>query len=588
MACGAIRDRSRFRVKKLTARAEANLAPTSNATRRVVMKKTIHRTLCSFAIATLIVLATPAWARDDTARFYGTWKTTVVANGQTVTIVSFHDSNGYKNFVRTPTGDVPAGDGSFSAADGKWSSNAAAPNDGGVYHFVGNDTVVATNGAGQTVTWLRDKSASATSPMPANNSPAVKVPTPVDANTAANRETGYVPPSGRPGTSVVPQPASAPRATSLSSAPPMSADDASLSPNVKAGFAALKSGDRVSAWRYFMIDAQKGNSDAEAALGSMLFQNINPPGTGFYKDCENWLLKSAKQGNQHGMDMLAQYYFTEGRNIAGGINPGVNHTRISPQLQQQADAKFALARQWFEKSATQGDLYAMGNLAILLDAGLGGPSDPNRAAQLRAQVQKGPDANFAKRVTADPGRLALAAAWQSGHYEDAIKTAQSNAAKGDPSAEALLGRAYYEGLGVAQNYASARTWLNKAVAQNNADAMFFLGLMYEHGRGVTQDLDKALKLFDQAAGLSQGYAKMEAAGMRMQGEINRTTAHSRGSIVESGLSDGMCQAKGGTPIGSSCYVQFKGNVDPYEYDPNAESGGGFESPEPAYEPEPEQ
>jgi TPR repeat protein len=543
--------------------------------------ETIHGVLRTFAFAALIVLATAAWAGDDTARFYGTWKTTVPLNGQTVTIVSIHDANGYRNFVRTPTGDVPADVGTFSAANGKWSSSAAAPNNGGVYHFVGNDTVVATNAAGQTVTWIRDKSAAASAPALAAKSPA-----PVDANTAANRGTGYVPPSGRPGTSVVPQPAAAPPATSPTPALAVSPDDPSLSPNVKAGFAALKSGDRVTAWRDFMADAQKGDSDAQAAVGSMLLQNTNPPGTGFYRDCEKWLLASAKQGNQHGMDMLAQYYFMEGRNIAGGINPGVNNARIPPQLQQQADAKFALARQWFEKSAAKGDLYAMGNLAIILDAGLGGPSDPNRAAQLRAQVGKGPDTNFAKRVNTDPASKALAASWQAGHYEDAIKTAQVNAAKGDANAEALLGRAYYEGLGVPRNYATALTWLNKAAAQNNADAMFFLGLMYEHGRGVTQDLDKALKLFDQATALGQGYAKLEATGMRVQGEINRTTSRTRGGIVENGLSDGMCQAKGGISNGSSCYVQFKGNVDPYEYDPN--SGGGFEAPEPAYEPEPEQ
>ena len=540
--------------------------------------KTIHRILRIFASAALIVSATAAHAGDDTARFYGTWKTTVVANGQTVTIVSIHDADGYRNFVRAPTGDVPADAGTFSAANGKWSSSAAFPYNGGVYHFVGNDMVIATNAAGATVTWIRDKSA-ASAPAP-----VAKGPTAVDANTAANKETGYVPPSGRPGTSVAPQPAPAPTATSLSSAAPISADDASLSPNVKAGFAALKNGDRVTAWGDFMTDAQKGNSDAEAALGSMLFQNTNPPGTGFYKDCEKWLLASANQNNQHGMDMLAQYYYMAGRNIAGGINPGVNHTRIPPQLQQQADAKFALARQWFEKSAAKGDIYAMENLSILLDAGLGGPSDPHRAAQLRAQLQNASDPNVVHRVNTDPAAKALAAAWQSGHYEDAIKTSQANAAKGDASAEALLGRAYYEGLGVPRNYPTALEWLNKAVAQNSADALFFLGLMYEHGRGVAQDLDKALKLFDQAADHGQGYAKMEAAGMRMQGEINRTTARARGGIVESGLSDGMCQAKGGTPNGGSCYIQFKGNVDPYEYDPNAGSGGGaVEAPEPETE-----
>jgi TPR repeat protein len=37
----------------------------------------------------------------------------------------------------------------------------------------------------------------------------------------------------------------------------------------------------------------------------------------------------------------------------------------------------------FEKAAAQGDQYAMGKLAILLDGGLGGPRDPARAEQLR-------------------------------------------------------------------------------------------------------------------------------------------------------------------------------------------------------------
>ncbi len=112
---------------------------------------------------------------------------------------------------------------------------------------------------------------------------------------------------------------------------------------------ALQRRDYNTAWRDFMAEAQKGSSDGEAAVGSMLFQKTNPPGTGYYAQCEKWLLASANQGNQHGMDMLAQYYFNEGKNIAGGINPGVNNAPISPQLQAQAEGKFKLARQWFER-----------------------------------------------------------------------------------------------------------------------------------------------------------------------------------------------------------------------------------------------
>ena len=125
------------------------------------MKGVFSRIACISAFAALILLATIAHAGDDTARFYGTWKATVVLNGQTVTVISVHDAGGFKNYVQTATGPTPVGDGTFMAANGKWSSNAPFPNNGGLYHFLNNDTVVTTNAAGQTATWTRDKAAEA-------------------------------------------------------------------------------------------------------------------------------------------------------------------------------------------------------------------------------------------------------------------------------------------------------------------------------------------------------------------------------------------------------------------------------------------
>src|ERR1017187_6942254 len=115
----------------------------------------------------LIGVAAVAQAADDTARFYGTWKSSFPYNGQTITMVSVHDASGYKNYVVTPTGNQAAGDGTFSAANGKWSSSAAAPNNVGVYHFLNNNTVVCTNAAGLGGTWRREKSA----PSPAGPGP---------------------------------------------------------------------------------------------------------------------------------------------------------------------------------------------------------------------------------------------------------------------------------------------------------------------------------------------------------------------------------------------------------------------------------
>jgi hypothetical protein len=109
------------------------------------------------ALATGLISHPPAArAADDTARFFGQWKTTVTNNGQAVTIISLHDSDGFKNYVATPSGLTFAGSGAFSAANGIWLAAAPPPNNGGAYRFVDADTVICSNAAGQTVTWKRD------------------------------------------------------------------------------------------------------------------------------------------------------------------------------------------------------------------------------------------------------------------------------------------------------------------------------------------------------------------------------------------------------------------------------------------------
>ncbi len=335
--------------------------------------------------------------------------------------------------------------------------------------------------------------------------------------------------------------------------------DPSLSAEVNAGLAAMNRKDYNSAWRSFMAAAQRGDSDGEFGLGAMLFNHVNPPGSGYYAQCEQWLLASANQGNMRGEEFLGRYYYARGVAIAGGINPGINTAPIPPALQAQAEEQFRKSREWFERSAEQGDLYSKANLAILLDAGIGGPRDPERAAQLRAGVKAGPDKNLARKATSDPGNLAITAAWQSGHYADAIRNAQMSAARGDASAEALLGKAYYEGVGVPRNYPTALYWLNKAVAQGNADGLFILGLMYEHARGVPQNIPKAMDLFDRAAGKGQRYAQMEAAGMRMQGESDRIAAEAR---RHSSVEDIACQTAGGISTPGAC-LKGGSSIDPF-------------------------
>lgn len=96
-----------------------------------------------------------ARAADDTARFYGQWKGTAVINGQSVTVISVHDANGYMNYVVTPTGLTFAASGSFYAVNGVWTATPGTGNTGS-YHFIDKDTVICNNTSGLVVTWRRD------------------------------------------------------------------------------------------------------------------------------------------------------------------------------------------------------------------------------------------------------------------------------------------------------------------------------------------------------------------------------------------------------------------------------------------------
>ena len=147
----------------------------------------------------LAIFAPSAQAADDTARFYGQWKTTVITNGQKVAIISVHDANGFVNYVATPTGFTFAGSGAYSAANGIWFAGAAPPNNGGTYHFVDNNTVVCSNAAGQTVTWRRDNT-----PLPGVAGKAVQPASSKSSQSAASQPAQQ--PAARPSQSAASQP----------------------------------------------------------------------------------------------------------------------------------------------------------------------------------------------------------------------------------------------------------------------------------------------------------------------------------------------------------------------------------------------
>ena len=71
-------------------------------------------------------------------------------------------------------------------------------------------------------------------------------------------------------------------------------------------------------------------------------------------------------------------------------------------------------------------------------------------------------------------------AYERGDYATALREFRLVAKQGDADAQFYLGLMYYEGQGVPQDYAEAVKWYRKAAEQGNALAQVNLGVMYDH------------------------------------------------------------------------------------------------------------
>lgn len=89
-------------------------------------------------------------------------------------------------------------------------------------------------------------------------------------------------------------------------------------------------------------------------------------------------------------------------------------------------------------------------------------------------------------------------------YQQAFKWYQKAAQQGMPAAQHNLGHIYSQGLGVAVDDEQAIYWYRKAAKQGDWRAQNSLGNAYRLGKGVAQDAQQAVKWYQKAA--EQGYA----------------------------------------------------------------------------------
>jgi hypothetical protein len=96
-------------------------------------------------------------------------------------------------------------------------------------------------------------------------------------------------------------------------------------------------------------------------------------------------------------------------------------------------------------------------------------------------------------------------------YAEELRQNQSGADRGDANAEYELGRMYFWGHGVPQDYAQADYWYQKAADQGFAKGEDGIGALYYYGNGLTQSYADALVWYRKAADQGDPIA-LEALG----------------------------------------------------------------------------
>ena len=104
------------------------------------------------------------------------------------------------------------------------------------------------------------------------------------------------------------------------------------------------------------------------------------------------------------------------------------------------------------------------------------------------------------------------------NYNEAFKWYQKAADNGVTGAYTWLGVMYYNGQGVAQNYQKAFLWTKKAAENGAADAYVGLGVMYCKGQGVAQNYGEAIQWFQKAVDNGDAVAYGWLVGMYYNGQ----------------------------------------------------------------------
>ena len=121
---------------------------------------------------------------------------------------------------------------------------------------------------------------------------------------------------------------------------------------------------------------------------------------------------------------------------------------------------------------------------------------------------------------------------QKGDLATALREWSALAEQGHVGAQYNLGVMYENGKGVTQDLKEAVKWYRKSAEQGTAMAQYNLGVMYENGKGVTQDFKEAVKWYRQSAEQGGADAQYALGGMYGIGQgVLKTSRNVSGASI---------------------------------------------------------
>ncbi|WP_162912988.1 tetratricopeptide repeat protein [Rhodospirillaceae bacterium SYSU D60014] len=303
-------------------------------------------------------------------------------------------------------------------------------------------------------------------------------------------------------------------------------------------------GEHSVALEQFLVLAQRGDPVAQYYLGQMYEY-----GQGVRKDdaaAIRWYRAAAAQGDENARAALARF----GEVMAGGDQ---RPSALNQAIDAYKRGEYATARDKLSDLANKGDAEAQYHLGLIYERGAPGiaPNQPRGLRWLRKAAEQGhaqaqyrlgrayehgtgvernyiearrwyeaaadrgnADARTAARRIAAAASLETAiAAYEDANYQSAFSQFTKLAHQGDVRAQFWLGLLYDKGRGVPRNYVTAARWYRSAARLGDVEAQFNLAVLYDLGLGVSRSFEQAYRWYSAAR--ARGHPGADAAIDRM-------------------------------------------------------------------------